>query len=138
MKDEEINKMKDEIHNLREQNLRFSADVENFRKRSEEELATSKKYASADIIIKLLPVIDSLENSSDQSNKVILKQMMDILSKEGLTEIYDLGLNFNPSRHEAVGAEEGGVENTIKRVIRKGYLLNDRLIRPAMVIINKG
>ncbi len=137
-KEDEISKMKDEIRELKEQNLRFSADVENMRKRTEDEINLNRKYASQDIIIKMLPVLDSLENSNEESNKIILRQIMEILAKEGLKEINDVGTKFDPSKHEAIGAEDGGQENTIKKVIRKGYFFNDKLIRPEMVIINKG
>jgi len=137
-KENEILKMRNEINELREQNLRFSADVENMRKRTDDEISLNRKYAAQDIIIKILPVIDSLENSNDEPNKIVLKQLMEILSKEGLREINDSGTKFDPTKHEAIGVEDGGQENTIKRVVRKGYFFNDKLIRPEMVIINKG
>lgn len=133
-----IQDMENEIRTLREQNMRFSADVENFKKMTEEQMKINQKYAAENIIVKLFPVLDSLENSTDASNKIILKQMMDILGKEGLSEIADVNSLFDPSKHEVIGVEDGGDENKIKTMVRKGYYFNGKLIRPEMVIIYKG
>jgi molecular chaperone GrpE len=128
----------DTIKELKEQNLRFSADLDNFQKKIQEESQRMMKYSSERIIKELLPVLDSLENAQDAGSSAVRKQLMDILQKEGLREIDDTGKAFDPSRHEAIGAEDGGEVNTIKKVVRKGYALEDRVIRPEMVILNKG
>ena len=127
-----------EIVVLKEQNLRFQADVENFRKKLNEESELIIKYASARVITELLPFLDSLENSNDESIKVLQRQFYTILEREGLREIADINSKFDPTKHETIGMEDGGEENTIKRIIRKGYYLNGRVLRPEMVILNKG
>ncbi len=135
---EQSNGQKDkEIKELKEQNLRFSADLENFQKKVGEESMKIVSYASERIIKQLLPVLDSLENVTDEGSIAIKRQIEGILQKEGLTAINDSSA-FDPNRHEAIGAEDGGVANTIKKVVRKGYALGDRVIRPELVIINRG
>jgi molecular chaperone GrpE len=126
-----------EIKELREQNLRFAADLDNFQKKIMAEQEILASFASERIIKELLPVLDSMENSGDDGVRAILKQLEGILEKEGLKVIQDAE-RFDPSRHEVVGVEEGGQPNTIKKVVRKGYLLGGKVIRPELVIINKG
>jgi molecular chaperone GrpE len=125
------------IQQLKEQNLRFSADLDNFQKKLGEESLKLIDYASERIIKEVLPVLDSLENVKDEGMLAIKKQIEGILQKEGLSAIDD-STKFDPNRHEAIGMEEGGEANTIKKVIRKGYMLGDRVIRPELVILNKG
>lgn len=125
------------IQELREQNLRYTADLDNFQKKLGEESMRMMDYASERIIKEILPVLDSLENANDEGSMAIRKQIESILQKEGLVVIDD-STNFDPNKHEAIGVEEGGVANTIKKVIRKGYMLGDRVIRPELVILNKG
>jgi molecular chaperone GrpE len=135
---EENNSLKDQtIKELREQNLRFSADLDNFRKRAGEESLRLAGYASERIIKELLPVLDSLDNVKDEGSLAIKRQIDGILQKEGLTAIDD-GTGFDPNRHEAIGVEDGGEANTIKKIVRKGYAIGDRVIRPELVILNKG
>jgi molecular chaperone GrpE len=131
------NEKEKEIKELKEQNLRFSADLENFQKKVGEESLKIVSYASERIIKQLLPVLDSLDNVTDEGSLAIKRQIEGILQKEGLTAIND-SVTFDPNKHEAIGAEEGGEANTIKKVVRKGYALGDRVIRPELVIINKG
>ncbi len=135
---EEGNGQKEKIiKELKEQNLRFSADLENFQKRVGEESLKIINYASERIIKQLLPVLDSLDNVTDEGSLAIRRQIEGILQKEGLTAIND-SVAFDPNKHEAIGVEDGGEANTIKRVVRKGYALGDRVIRPELVILNKG
>ncbi|MGC8645508.1 MAG: nucleotide exchange factor GrpE [Thermoplasmata archaeon] len=126
-----------EIGELKEQTLRFAADLDNFQKKLRAEQEALASYAAERIIRELLPVLDSMESSEDDGIKAIRKQMEGILQKEGVTVIEDRE-QFDPTKHEVVGVEEGGQANTIKKVIRKGYLLGGRVIRPELVIINKG
>ncbi|MEM0134528.1 MAG: nucleotide exchange factor GrpE [Thermoplasmatales archaeon] len=125
------------IQEMKEQNLRFSADLENFQKKVSEESLKLSKYASERIIKELLPVLDSLDNVKDEGTIAIKKQIEQILQKEGLVAIDDCS-KFDPNRHEAIGVEDGGDANTIKKVVRKGYAIGDRVIRPELVILNKG
>lgn len=125
------------IVELKEQNLRFSADLENFQKRVGEDSLKLANYASERIIKNLLPVLDSLENAGDAGTVAIRKQLESILQKEGLNAIEE-STEFDPNRQEAIGMEEGGEPNTVKKVVRKGYVLGDRIIRHELVILNKG
>ena len=125
------------IQEMKEQNLRFSADLDNFQKRISEESMKLSKYASERIIRELLPVLDSLENVKDEGTLAIKRQIEQILQKEGLVAIDD-NSKFDPNRHEAIGVEDGGEANTIKKVVRRGYAIGDRVIRPELVILNRG
>jgi molecular chaperone GrpE len=134
---ESVGQKEKTIQELREQNLRFSADLENFQKRIGEESLKLVGYASERIIKELLPVLDGLDNARDEGTLAIKKQIDVILQKEGLSAIED-NTKFDPNRHEAIGIEDGGEPNTIKKVVRKGYVLGGRVIRPELVILNKG
>ncbi|MGC8561644.1 MAG: nucleotide exchange factor GrpE [Thermoplasmata archaeon] len=125
------------IQEMKEQNLRFAADLDNFQKRISEESMKLSKYASERIIRELLPVLDSLENVKDEGTLAIKRQIEQILQKEGLVAIDD-NSKFDPNRHEAIGVEDGGEANTIKKIVRRGYAIGDRVIRPELVILNKG
>ncbi|MEM0138650.1 MAG: nucleotide exchange factor GrpE [Thermoplasmatales archaeon] len=125
------------IKELREQNLRYAADLDNFQKRIREEQEILTAYASEHLIKELLPVLDSLENANDDGVRAIRKQIESILEKEGLSAIDDTE-QFDPVRHEVVGVEEGGQANKISKVVRKGYILKGKVIRPELVIIKKG
>ncbi len=135
--EESVDHKEKTIAELKEQTLRFSADLENYQKRVGEESLKLVSYASERIIKELLPVLDTLENVKDEGTLAIKRQIEGILSKEGLSAIED-SEGFDPNRHEAIGVEDGGEANTIKKVIRKGYVLGDRVIRPELVILNKG
>ncbi len=135
--EENIAEKEKTIQEMKEQNLRFSADLDNFQKRISEESMKLSKYASERIIRELLPVLDSLENVKDEGTLAIKRQIEQILQKEGLVAIDD-NSKFDPNRHEAIGVEDGGEANTIKKVVRRGYAIGDRVIRPELVILNKG
>ena len=135
--EENIAEKEKTIQEMKEQNLRFSADLDNFQKRISEESMKLSKYASERIIRELLPVLDSLENVKDEGTVAIKRQIEQILQKEGLVAIDD-NSKFDPNRHEAIGVEDGGEANTIKKVVRRGYAIGDKVIRPELVILNKG
>jgi molecular chaperone GrpE len=135
--EENIAEKEKTIQEMKEQNLRFSADLDNFQKRISEESMKLSKYASERIIRELLPVLDSLENVKDEGTVAIKRQIEQILQKEGLVAIDD-DSKFDPNRHEAIGVEDGGEANTIKKVVRRGYAIGDKVIRPELVILNKG
>ena len=135
--EENIAEKEKTIQEMKEQNLRFSADLDNFQKRISEESMKLSKYASERIIRELLPVLDSLENVKDEGTLAIKRQIEQILQKEGLVAIDD-NSKFDPNRHEAIGVEAGGEANTIKKVVRRGYAIGDKVIRPELVILNKG
>jgi molecular chaperone GrpE len=130
--------------------LRSQADTENMKKRHQREKTEWVKYANETIIKELLPVIDNLEMAlshagDDQSVEALrqgveltLKGFKDALGKAGLEEVNALGEPFDPAYHEAVSqTQDESVEHgRITHEIQRGYLLNERLIRPARVVVN--
>ncbi len=131
--------------------LQARADVENIRRRSERELAKAHKFALEEFVKALLPVKDSLEMgltaSSQQADvtqltegvELTLKMLTSVLEKFGVQEINPQGEKFNPDLHEAMAMQPNNdvPANTVLHVVQKGYLLNTRLVRPAMVMVAK-
>ena len=146
----ELTRLENENAELKDRVLRARADFENFRKRAEREKADHFKYALADFVRELLPVIDNFERALSAKTdsaadllmgvELIYKQLGDVLAKAGLRVIEDSPAPFDPTHHEAVTREENpDVPNhTVTEVLQKGYTLNDRLIRPAMVKVAVG
>ncbi len=122
---------------LREQNLRFSADVENLQKATDAKIREMEKVASARIINELLPILDSLDNAHDDSAKILRSQFLNILKKEGLEVIDSSDVPFDPNVHEAIGILEGMRDGYVGKIVRNGYKFNGRLLRPALVLIGK-
>lgn len=133
-----------------DQCLRLQADMENLRKRNERDLANAHKFALEKFANALLPVKDSLEmgllaavENADvdklvEGSELTLKMLASAMEKYNINEINPLNEKFNPEYHEAMSMQEREdvPPNTVVTVVQKGYLLNDRLIRPAMVIVS--
>jgi molecular chaperone GrpE len=128
--------------------LRAKAESDNIRKRARGEIAAAHKFALETFASELLAVKDSLEaglaagNGSVESMRsgaeLTLKQLAGIFERFNLTEINPLGQKFDPHRHQAIGSVEADAEpNTVVQVLQKGYLLHDRVIRPALVMVAK-
>lgn len=132
--------------------LRLSAEFENYKKRSSRELADFRKFANEQIIKDLLGVIDNLEralaSAADQEGnadsiaegvELTLKEILKILEKNGVTAIAAEGEAFDPTYHQAVMQQETPDQppNTVIQELQKGYLLNNRLLRPSMVAVSK-
>ena len=132
--------------------VRARADLENVRRRTERDLEHAHKYGLEKIAAELLPVKDSLEMgiaaaqdaNADvakltEGTELTLKMLQQVMERFHVQELNPLGQKFDPSRHEAMAAQESAEHepNTVIHVVQKGYLLNDRLIRPAMVIVSK-
>ena len=134
-----------------DQCLRLQADIENLRKRNERDLVNAHKFALEKFAVDLLPVKDSLEmglaaagDTADvaklkEGGELTLKMLTTTMEKYKIKEINPLNEEFNPEYHEAMSLQERAdlKPNTVVTVVQKGYLLNDRLIRPAMVIVSK-
>ena len=130
---------------LRDQLLRSRADFENFRKRSERDKAEYYKYALSGAVRDLLPVLDNLERAIAHAGdpgedfqkgiELIHKQFADLIQKFGVRTVGEVSEPFDPNLHEAVMREENPEvpPNTVTDVFQKGYMLHDRLLRPAMV-----
>jgi molecular chaperone GrpE len=128
--------------------LRSKAEADNIRKRAQVEIANAHKFAVEEFASELLPVKDSLEaaliaeNPSVESMKsgveLTLKQLAAVFERFSLAEINPVGQKFDPHRHQAIGTVQSGQEpNTVVQVLQKGYLLRDRVIRPALVTVAK-
>src|SRR5438874_12822698 len=144
---QEIEALKKDRDNLHDRLLRKQAEFENYRKRMDREKSDFMQFASADLMKELLNVLDSFElalkNAATQNGEqnvlrgfeLIYKQIEDTLARFGLKPIEVKGKKFDPHFHQAVSTEatDGVEENTVIQEMRKGYLLNGRILRPAMV-----
>lgn len=128
--------------------LRAKAETENLRRRAQEDIAKAHKYAAEKFAGEMLPVKDSLEAALATENATVenlksgveltLKQLSAAFEKSGLAEINPLGQKFDPHLHQAISTlEDAGEPNLVLNVLQKGYRLNDRVIRPALVIVSK-
>lgn len=128
--------------------LRARAEADNIRKRAQAEIASAHKFAVESFASELLAVKDSLEaalgaeTASVESMKngveLTLKQLRGVFEKFSLSEIDPVGQKFDPHRHQAITVVESDAEpNTVVQVLQKGYLLHDRVIRPALVTVAK-
>ncbi|MBU1340858.1 MAG: nucleotide exchange factor GrpE [Proteobacteria bacterium] len=149
---------KDGIHELTEQLasekdrvLRLSAEFENYKKRKQREIDDFKKFANEMIFRQLLTIVDnferaifSAEENPDEASllegvKMIHKETLKLLETFNVKPVDAEKMTFDPNFHQAVTQEETDEfpENTVSKVLQKGYLLHDRLIRPAMVVVSK-
>jgi len=150
--EEKIAKLELEVQEWKNSYTRKLAEFQNFTKRKETEVSEMKKYASEGIIVKLLENIDNLERAENASAEtknfdalvegvnMILRNLKYMLSEEGVEEIEaGEGVKFNPYEHQAMMTEEkDGLNNdVIVQVFQKGYKLKGKIIRPAMVTVNK-
>ncbi|MFM2211218.1 MAG: hypothetical protein RL639_412 [Verrucomicrobiota bacterium] len=141
-----------EIARLKDTVLRSNADQQNQQRRHQREREELRKYATAGLLEDLLPALDSLalglESASTQADgravaegfRMAIGQLRGILSGQGLVEVNPTGQPFDPARHEAVGSEASATvaEGTVLRVARAGWLLHDRVLRPAAVFVSSG
>lgn len=135
-----------------DQIMRLNAEIENNRKRAQRDIENAHKFAMKGFVESLLPVSDSMElglNASDTENANIdsiregmtmtLNMFTQMLEKNGIRQIDPVGEKFNPEHHQAMTMQEDAeaAPNTVLAVMQKGYVLNERLIRPAMVVVSK-
>ncbi|EKS7793024.1 nucleotide exchange factor GrpE [Edwardsiella piscicida] len=137
----------------REIMLRARAEVDNIRRRAEQDVEKAHKFALEKFSGELLPVIDNLERAlelADKSNtelvsmiegvELTLKSLLDVVRKFGVEQVAEVNVPFNPEVHQAMTmmASPDHAPNQVMMVMQKGYTLNGRLIRPAMVAVSKG
>ncbi|HZN54746.1 MAG TPA: nucleotide exchange factor GrpE [Candidatus Polarisedimenticolaceae bacterium] len=132
---------------LRERLLRLQADFENFKKRMERERVDHVRYATADLVRRILPVLDNFERAMAAARHggagdallegvaLIQRQLLSELELEGLRRMDGVGEPFDPVRHEAVATDPDSPmpPHTVTQVFQRGYFLRDRVLRPAMV-----
>lgn len=128
--------------------LRAKAEADNIRKRAEAEVVGARKFAIESFAAQLLPVKDSLETTLTVESATVeqlregvsltLKLLSQAFEKFSIAEINPVGEKFDPHRHQAMTmVESDGPPNTVMQVMQKGYLLHDRVIRPALVVVSK-
>jgi len=138
---EELEELKNEKEEWRNKYLRALADYQNFEKRTFDEKSRIEKRANGNLIIKLLPFLDSLEKAEifikDQGLKMIREKFYQVLKENGVEEIQILNQEFDPFLAEAVDIVEGDKDNIVVEVTRKGYKYNDVILRIAQVKVSK-
>jgi molecular chaperone GrpE len=149
--EEKIKQLEAEVKENYDRLLRASAEFDNYKKRSAREMESFRKFANESLIKDLLPIIDNLERAiisstehEDNDNRIAegvdltLKEILKTLSKYGVSTVEAMHEPFDPNFHEAVMREPSGEhpDNTVVRELQKGYMLHDRLLRPAMVAVS--
>ena len=145
-----IDALRRERDALQDRLLRTAAEFDNYRKRIERERREWTEYAGADILTDMLPIVDDLERALQvpptgeaepyrRGVELIHKQMADLLRKRGAKHIEAVGTQFDPRYHEAVMQEVSPdhKEGEVIAELRRGYMLGDRLLRPAVVKVAK-
>lgn len=146
---DQINDYEQQIEELKNQVLYAKAETENVRRRGFEDTEKTRKYALESFSQELLTVKDSLEASLNSETidlttlkdgvELTLKQLNSVFEKFNIDEINPIDEKFNPNEHQAISMieSEDKEANTILNVLQKGYKLNERVIRPAMVVVSK-
>lgn len=150
---EEIEALNQEIFNLKEALLRNQAELQNYKRRKDEETERFQKYKNEELVKELLPIVDNFERAikmddndlSDEVSKflsgfkLIYTNTVNILNKYEVKEIKAEGIEFDPTYHHAVLTEHDDTkpEGVVLEVLQKGYMYKDRVIRPAMVKVNE-
>lgn len=149
--EERIEKAEAEAKEAYDRFLRASAELENYKKRTQKEMAEFRKYANASLVKELLGVVDNLERAIESSNgsneegrlseglNLTLKELLKIFKTFHASPIEALGKPFDPSYHQAMMQQEttDQPENIVLDELQKGYMIHDRLLRPAMVVVSK-
>ena len=150
---DEVEALNKEIFNLKEALLRNQADLQNFKRRKEEETERFNKYKNEELVKELLPIVDNFERaiSMDDNDladevskflagfKLIYTNTVNVLNKYEVKEIKAEGVEFDPTYHHAVltDHDENKPAGVVLEVLQKGYMYKDRVIRPAMVKVNE-
>ena len=150
--DAQIAKLQSDIERLSDRALRAQADAQNARRRAEQEMEKARKYALERFAGELLPVVDNLERALASASvddeaiepiaegvELTLKSFQDVLRKFQVEPVDPVGEPFDPQRHQAMSLIDNpdAEPNTVLAVMQKGYTLNERLLRPAMVVVSK-
>ena len=149
-KNKQVDELLLKVKELEEETLRAKADLINYRKRKDEEVSSLLKYANAAIIISLLPVLDNFERVIDKDTneevksylegfKLIYNQIKEMLDANEVKEIDALDKEFDPLYHQSVSMRKDETKESgiVLEVFQKGYTYKDKVLRPAMVIINE-
>ena len=145
--EEENEVLSELVKSLEEKILRAQAEIENVRKTSQKEILKARIYASESLAKELLSPIDNLQRALEHSDQDVTESLLELVLKEinqafsnnNVKEINPIGEKFNPNFHEALSVLEDQKKDPdeVLEVIQKGYLIEDRVIRPALVVVNK-
>jgi molecular chaperone GrpE len=147
----QIEQLEREKEEMKNKYLRVQADYDNFRRRTKEEKAAASKYRAQNLAEKLLPAIDNFDRALNvkvegeeaksliQGMEIVHRQLREAFEQENIKEIEAKGKPFDPEFHQAVMQVEAedNEPNTVIEVMQKGYMLNDRVLRPAMVKVTQ-
>jgi molecular chaperone GrpE len=148
----EVDQLRATVVNLKDETLRERAELDNQRKRLARDVDMARKFANERLLSELLPVLDSLDAglgaaqngaASDDASalraglELTRKQLLKVAGDNGLEVVDPVGVAFDPDQHQAISqADQAGAEpGTVLQVFQKGYLLNGRLLRPALVVV---
>jgi molecular chaperone GrpE len=143
----ELDQLRATIVALREETLRERAELDNQRKRLARDVDMARKFANERLLAELLPVFDSLDAGLIAAGpaagplkdglELTFKQLLKVATDNGLTLIDPVGQAFNPDHHQAISQADapGAAPGSVVQVFQKGYLLNERLLRPALVVV---
>ncbi len=142
----DVDRLEREIADLRDRSMRTLADFDNYRKRADRERTEVRRYALMEPLRDLLEVVDNLERAVSAGGSpddlklgidMTLRQLADVLRRHGVSAVEAAGAPFDPAVHEAVSRQEAEDvdEPTVADELQKGYLLHDRLVRPARVVV---
>ncbi|MEK9528784.1 MAG: nucleotide exchange factor GrpE [Gammaproteobacteria bacterium] len=150
---DQLAQLEAEVEKYKDVALRAEAEMQNLRRRAERDVQNAHKFGTERLLQNLLPVLDSLEKAIETSEaagqaeddpqlegiKLCSKLFVDVLTKEGIEALDPQGEPFDPNLHEALSMiENPDLEpNSVMTVIQKGYRLNERLVRPAKVMVSK-
>ena len=143
----EVDQLRATVVGLKEEALRERAELDNQRKRLARDVDVARKFANERLLSELLPVLDSLDAGLKSSTgdsplhaglELTQKQLLKVAADNGLSVVDPLGQPFDPDQHQAISQSEAGAgvaPGTVTQVFQKGYLLNSRLLRPALVVV---
>jgi len=150
--EEKVETLKKEAAENHDRLLRMAAEFENYKKRATREMNDFRKFANESFAKAMLPVVDSMDlavesssNDKHVSNSMVegvnmtLKEILKIFEQFGVKRFDSIGNTFDPNLHQAVMQEETDAfpENTVSKELQKGFMIHDRLLRPAMVVVSK-
>jgi len=144
----DLDELHAELAELKDKLVRARAEIDNIQRRAERDIAKAHRRSGEQILQDLLPVVDALEGAlQDQSRAVTthegvqltLDMLLKVMEKFGVTVVDPVDQPFNPELHEAISMQQQAkaTSNTVLQVSQKGYLLNERLLRPALVVVAK-
>ena len=150
--EERVESLKKEAAENHDRMLRVAAEFENYKKRAAREMNDFRKFANENFVKAMLPVVDNLDRAIESSSNdkhanssvvegvsMTLKEILKVFEEFSVKPFESLGKTFDPSLHQAVMQEEAEAypDNTVLKELQKGYMIHDRLLRPAMVVVSK-